>query len=610
MRSQKAPNFADTGEIPQEALDLIRPYWEGELEADEVAMVEDYASSDPLFKEQLESRKMLFQKMDQVYQQRRIPQDFQEGAEEKLRNTSEQEAAGYEDEEELVEAPATGFLDSLQDTFGAAPWWIISGAFHALVILLVTLIGLAILRTNDNETVIVTDLAEEKQPEEFEEKLERTVFKNPVPIQNEEIVETETPIVTHEEVEIADHVETADDSDAADARGDDGISDVMLGGSGTVAALGLGGGGGGAFGRPTGAGGRLRRAIRGGGGKRTESAVEAALRWLARHQEADGSWSVRKTEGAGDWDPGVTGLAVLAFLGAGHSERVGKYKPNVTKAIDWIVSQQRADGAIGTDKKFTEHHGGYGYHHAICGMALAEAGAMARVPRTREAAQKAINYSCDKYQHGEGSNKLGWRYKPKAAQGDLSVSGWYVMQLKSAKVAGLAVDPASFDGAIRFLDSRMANPVNVKKVNDTYDTGGHRYGYTNKKPMVNTTSIGILCRLFTGSKPEEVQGAALWLLQTNPPAWKADLGVANGGGWPMYYMYYTTLTMFQTGGDIWKQWNDGLKATLCNNQRKGGDEDGSWDPLSPWEKKAGRAYTTALGAMCLEVYYRYMPLYR
>jgi hypothetical protein len=97
-------------------------------------------------------------------------------------------------------------------------------------------------------------------------------------------------------------------------------------------------------------------------------------------------------------------------------------------------------------------------------------------------------------------------------------------------------------------------------------------------------------------------------LRTNPPAWDKDLGTANGGGWPMYYTYYTTLVMFQCGGDLWKKWNEGMKKMLLDNQRKGGDPDGSWDPLSAWETKAGRAYTTALGALSLEVYYRYMKL--
>ncbi|MCZ7646741.1 MAG: terpene cyclase/mutase family protein [Planctomycetota bacterium] len=598
--------------VPPEMVELIRPYLEGELAADEAAMVEQFARDNPAFKQQLESRQWLLKKMQGVYGPRAVSRDFQEVADEKLKYTTSQRAVEVtvpEGEDELPAAAPAGFFDTLSARMGAAPWWIVSGAFHALLLLLLTLVGMALLRAKGDEVVIVTDLMKQKEPEEQQEIKKRDIFKKPVEFNAQEVV-TEQVVVTHEEVEVAEVAETPDESDANNARGEEGLSDAFLGGTGVVASLGLGGGGAGAFGRPNSSGGRLRRAMQGGGGKATESAVDKALEWLARHQEADGRWSVRQTEGDGDWDPGVTGLATLAFLGAGHTEKVGKYKGNVQAAIKWMIGQQRDDGAIGTDKKFEEHHGGYGYHHAICGMALAEASAMGRVPETKAAAQKAIDYTCNEYQCGDQSDKLGWRYKPKAAVGDLSVSGWYIMQLKSAKVAGLHVDPASFEGAIKFLDSRMQDPGKVKKVDDAYDNGQHRYGYTERGAMYNTTSIGILCRLYTGSKPEEVQGAAMWLLKEQPPQWDGKLGQANGGGWPMYYMYYTTLTLFQTGGEMWKEWNDKLKGVLCTNQRKDGDFDGSWDPLSPWEKRAGRAYTTALGAMCLEVYYRYMPLYR
>ena len=37
--------------------------------------------------------------------------------------------------------------------------------------------------------------------------------------------------------------------------------------------------------------------------------------------------------------------------------------------------------------------------------------------------------------------------------------------------------------------------------------------------------------------------------------------------------------------------------------------DGSWDPIRDGEY-AGRAYSTAMGALCLEVYYRYLPIYK
>jgi hypothetical protein len=60
-----------------------------------------------------------------------------------------------------------------------------------------------------------------------------------------------------------------------------------------------------------------------------------------------------------------------------------------------------------------------------------------------------------------------------------------------------------------------------------------------------------------------------------------------------------------------------MKAAIVPNQRKGGpldgtvqDVDGSWDPVS-WLRVygGGRVYTTAINALSLEVYYRYLPLY-
>ncbi|HYG75992.1 MAG TPA: prenyltransferase/squalene oxidase repeat-containing protein [Planctomycetota bacterium] len=542
------------------------------------------------------------------------------------------------------------FLESLA---AKSSWWAVSILLHALVILLAGLMSMAIdLGEEEPAVVMVTELAH------------RTVIETEVPKPKSDLATTllsqhDTPptdptsteasnIVVPPEIlekaELGDHFETinpdrpdtqsafgnpdahmfhstkgSDDEAGGGGTGGVGLEDLI--GVGGLSSPGTGGGWGGGSGTGTGVdkgsghgsfgsrngGGRKLMIKKHGGSAATEGAVELALDWLARHQEADGSWSVRKTEGQGDWDPGVTGLATLAFLGAGHTEKVGKYKENVQKAVAWMIAGQREDGALGSDPKFTEHHGGFSYHHAICGLALAEAAGMANIPTTRKAAQKAVDYSCNIHQAGEGSEKMGWRYQPKSP-GDVSATGWYVMQLKSAKIAGLQVDAMAFDGAIRFLDSCEESPDKVQLEDKAYDDGRHRYGYTGKGAMVNTTSIGVLCRLFMGWKKDEFTGAALWLRRTNSPEWRKDLGLANGGGWPMYYMYYTTLTMFQLGGDHWPAWNEPLKKVLLENQRKDGDFRGSWDALSPWESKAGRTYTTALGVLCLEVYYRYQQL--
>ena len=50
-----------------------------------------------------------------------------------------------------------------------------------------------------------------------------------------------------------------------------------------------------------------------------------------------------------------------------------------------------------------------------------------------------------------------------------------------------------------------------------------------------------------------------------------------------------------------------MKEALCQNQEMKGCQDGSWDPAQDtWGDSGGRVYTTAMGALCLEVYYRYM----
>jgi hypothetical protein len=40
-----------------------------------------------------------------------------------------------------------------------------------------------------------------------------------------------------------------------------------------------------------------------------------------------------------------------------------------------------------------------------------------------------------------------------------------------------------------------------------------------------------------------------------------------------------------------------------------GDLAGSWDPKCIWGGYGGRVYSTAMSALCLEVYYRFLPVY-
>ena len=76
-----------------------------------------------------------------------------------------------------------------------------------------------------------------------------------------------------------------------------------------------------------------------------------------------------------------------------------------------------------------------------------------------------------------------------------------------------------------------------------------------------------------------------------------------------YYWYYGTLGMYQLQGEHWRRWNEALTTQLLQSQLTAGEAAGTWEPNDVWGGYGGRVYSTALATLCLEVYYRYLPLY-
>ncbi|MCK6471568.1 MAG: zf-HC2 domain-containing protein [Planctomycetes bacterium] len=481
---------------------------------------------------------------------------------------------------------------------GPASWWMISAAFHLALLLLVALVGMVMMRAGKRDTVLVVDLVK-IAPAELQAAPPQKALERPVPLPSRAALDERIPLAAREEI-VVDDTALLDELDAAESRMASGTSRVSSAGPAQQPALGVGQGqAAGAFGRPLDAAERLKRAIAGGGSTQTEDAVDAALAWLARHQREDGSWQrhgIRQDLDSYEYRGAVTGLALLAFLGAGHTETMGKHKAVVARGVRWLIAHQAKDGLVCEP----------GYTHAIAGLALCEAAGMARVEATRAAAQKAVTFSTEVHQHGTFSEKRAWRYYPMEALGDLSVTGWFVLQLKAAKLAGLDVNPAAFEGAARFLDG-------VEQRSGEGENAARAYGYQTPGHGARTTPIGLVCRQVMGWPQARVQaGAEAFVRRDGLPAW------SGGKTADLYRWYYATLCLFQQGGETWARWNEALTRELTASQLHGGpadgglkDTDGSWDPVgvkyaTAWE----RVGQTALAALCLEVYYRYLPLYR
>jgi hypothetical protein len=340
-----------------------------------------------------------------------------------------------------------------------------------------------------------------------------------------------------------------------------------------------------------------------GGNAQTEAAVIAALSWLARSQSGDGRWDAVHFEagreqkvlghdrgGAGRGaDTGITGLAILAFLGAGHTHQQGDYQDTVRRGLDFLIRSQAADGSLFGEATLYAQM----YCHSMATFALAEAQAMTGDAHLQRAVAKAVAY-CLRAQH---TTTGGWRYRPNEI-GDTSQLGWQMMALASAERAGLDVPSQTWTRVGRFLQS-------VRRGNQ----GGLASYRPDGPPTTPMTAEAFYCRMLIGQTGvEQIDEAAAsearrQLLAALPSRQRMNL----------YYWYYATLALHHRSqlsdedAAAWRTWNDAITTTLLETQVASGADAGSWNTNTLWGGYGGRVYTTAMAAMCLEVYYRYAP---
>jgi len=329
-----------------------------------------------------------------------------------------------------------------------------------------------------------------------------------------------------------------------------------------------------------------------GGTQGTEDAVQDGLKWLARNQRSDGSWSLVGPYGDGgvsENKPAATAMALLAFMGAGNTHQDGEYKTNVLKGINAIKKLQNTDGFFADQSVGNQRT----YAQAQCTIAICELFGMTGDATLRDMAQKAVRYS----EKSQGKNG-GWRYQPREG-GDTSVTGWYVMALISARMAGLDVDSEVLEKVHSFLDTvqRYGRTTQV-------NSDGERYAYQSYSLATpSMTAEGMLCRLYLGwnTKDPRINSGAEFLCSQ---PFSTDSGRIS-----YYYWYYATTSLHHIGGDYWKQWNQSMKQVLPGMQIDRGKEKGSWPPgEDPHEGGGGRLYTTCFAIYCLESYYRHLPL--
>jgi hypothetical protein len=193
-----------------------------------------------------------------------------------------------------------------------------------------------------------------------------------------------------------------------------------------------------------------------------------------------------------------------------------------------------------------------------------------------------------KAQRRAGPNRGGWRYRVEGDDADLSVTGWQVLALRSARNAGCDVPAERIDAAAEFV-RRCHDPV----------SGGYRYQPgTFVTPACTGTAVSALelCGKEHHRAPASLR-AAVYLIKNPPNPDQPHF---------FYGAYYGALATFQLGGNEWQSYRPRLYEALLRTRRT----DGSWHGKLSDDLYYGPNYCTAMAVLALTADYHLLPVHQ
>lgn len=343
--------------------------------------------------------------------------------------------------------------------------------------------------------------------------------------------------------------------------------------------------------------------------QRVDGAVGRALEWLAGQQRPDGSFPTIATG-----QPGVTSLCLMAFISHGHLPGEGRYGPLLERATDYVLNCQKPSGLVAlvappgaTISRNVQHEIGTcaAYNHAIASLSLAEVYGMSEVERAErvEAAIKlslAATLQMQRWKKDNPADRGGWRYLDDHDEmdSDLSITGWNLMFLRSARNAGFDVAKEPIDQAVAYV-RRCYAP----------SRGVFEYGIGGDHRSRGMAGAGILALAHAGyHKSPEAAKSGEWVLRND----FSQYNMVKNYAFPAhdryhYAMFNCTQGMYQLGGGYWEAFFPAAVTTLLENQQS----NGSWPADSHWhDGQFGEAYTTALVLLTLGAPNQLLPIFQ
>jgi len=358
---------------------------------------------------------------------------------------------------------------------------------------------------------------------------------------------------------------------------------------------------------------------------RVKKAVERGLGFLAKTQEPSGCWAVidgrcRPSDGS---RVGTTSLALLSLLAQGSTPEKGKYKGNIERGLDFLLSASRKDGAI-LDTRGPNHLGkpaNNWYVDLQTGLgiiALTETYSKT----TRKGLKAKIRAKVESavaFLEGIQLSTGGWDYRESSDGGPHGVSHGTISDTYTILPALIVARKAGFK-----VDSKMVER-GVKSLLACANEDGS-FAYTDNKrmnedvhrripPLRYFRTGAVLYSLYTAGKSKTATARKAEAFLDGHQDEYLEHGRAAGDVHTSYAFMFATLGMKLRGGKKWEKWrNECWKFLPPANQ----DGDGSWKHTGKTEpgrrvtedlRNQRKAYATAIATLLLQLPLGNLDLY-
>ncbi len=309
--------------------------------------------------------------------------------------------------------------------------------------------------------------------------------------------------------------------------------------------------------------------------------VTRSLDYLAKEQKRQGHW---EANGA-TYRVAMTALAGTALLAEGSTTTRGKYAPNISRAVDFLVDMSQPSGLIGYPDDYHYTYG-HGFSMLFLSQVYGEEEDAQRRAQIKRVLDKAVRFSAEAQ-----TKRGGWGYVSAREGNDFDEGSTCVTQvqgLRACRNAGIVVPREIIDRAKKYIHDCMT------------PEGGVQYSIRGGGAREPITAAAV-ASMYSAGDYGDSKDVELMLKFCKTNIWPEGGGIkANGFGHWHYMHYYLAQVMYREK-DLWEKYRKEIEARLISQQ----SPDGSWQ-----DNSVGPVYVTAMNATILQLKNGYLPIFQ